>query len=265
MDSVMLRQDFYKETVAPVGQTFISCMFENCNFESFNNITFIYCNFTNCEFKNVRNSAFRGCLFKNGDVNLTADFFDTVFTDDVFSEFKCCDSAFSKCFFNSVIINKAFHLNANTFTECHFENIYFHPNVELNLCNNKIIWCPGLDKVIAYNIHVPQTGAFTAWKKVYEPKDLNSPYFLRLLVPADAERVNFGGAKVRVSRAIVEKAYDSRGNEIEDKKQFMSAFDKNFHYIVGQEVQPNSFDPSPYKTCTNGIHCFLTFEQAVQY
>jgi hypothetical protein len=39
----------------------------------------------------------------------------------------------------------------------------------------------------------------------------------------------------------------------------------DFIYTVGETVYPDNFDPSPLIECSNGIHAFITKEEAKSY
>ena len=105
---------------------------------------------------------------------------------------------------------------------------------------------------LAQNTITP-TGGFTAFKKV------EGDAILTLQIPADAKRLNaIGSRKIRVSKALVVSA------SVPDKTEFKSNYDKEFIYRIGEEVS-SEFDERLTEECSNGIHCFLTEEEAIQY
>ena len=45
----------------------------------------------------------------------------------------------------------------------------------------------------------------------------------------------------------------------------MSLYDEHFYYHPGEMIYPDAFDPNPDNVCTNGIHFFGTYEEAISY
>ena len=87
----------------------------------------------------------------------------------------------------------------------------------------------------------------------------------KLLIPTDAKRVVFNDGKCRCEKARVMAIYSI------DKKLSYGcayAFIYNRHglvYKVGEEVCPDKFDDCAKRVCSNGIHFFLTEEEAINY
>ena len=101
---------------------------------------------------------------------------------------------------------------------------------------------------------VPQEGSFIGWKRVE-----NTIVKLRIL--ENARRSNATGRKCRCSAAEVLSITSEDGT-----KSFNSVTsNRNFTYEVGKIVIPDSFDENRWNECTNGIHFFITREEAVHY
>ena len=108
---------------------------------------------------------------------------------------------------------------------------------------------------------VPLVGAFEAWKKVKGAGD--AEYVLRLAVPDDAGRVGgLTGRKCRVSRAKVIAAYAVGTDGETTGAEFFSLYSPAFKYTVGETVTPDTFDSDPRTVCAQGIHCYITREDA---
>lgn len=45
----------------------------------------------------------------------------------------------------------------------------------------------------------------------------------------------------------------------------MSLYDEHFYYRPGEMIYPDAFDPNPDNICTNGIHFFGTYKEAISY
>ncbi len=75
-----------------------------------------------------------------------------------------------------------------------------------------------------------------------------------LTIPAHAQRVNaYGSRKCRAECAVVVSGAG------------YSDHDRAFKYTPGICVYPDKFDPDPRVECSNGIHFFITREEAEEY
>jgi hypothetical protein len=109
---------------------------------------------------------------------------------------------------------------------------------------------------------VPETGSFTAWKKVEDG------FILKLLIPASAKRTSSVGGtrKCRASKAKVVSVYTVDGSPVnKQRKHFYSIFNRSFKYTLGKYVEEPKFNPDPQVECTKGIHFFLTKKEAEEY
>ena len=258
----VIRENHFGDKLKLEPQEYMGCTYNYCDFEDLTDVIFTYCDFSSCKFKNLQGVRFYSCFIAENPTEFNGDFINCVFSNTRFTELEFYNRRFFKCnFFNSNICSE-FILENNHFEHCVFSGVTFKESVALKIKDNNFENCEGLEKIAILHNHAPQ-GAFEAWKVVYK-KPFAERYYLHLAIPASAERVCFGGPKIRVSEAVVVAAYDKNGELIEDD-DFISGWDPEFHYKVGEPVLPDEFDPSPYTTCTNGVHCFLTLEQAMIY
>lgn len=107
-----------------------------------------------------------------------------------------------------------------------------------------------------------------AWKR-------GQNYVIELVIPAGERVVHpfesmHEDNKKRVSKAYVRQFYwPETGEKVE--RRFSSEYDRSFHrgdfiYKEGKFVTPNNnLDTDTCKTCTSGIHCFATREEAENY
>jgi len=110
-----------------------------------------------------------------------------------------------------------------------------------------------IDKVKHLFQIIPEEGSFIAWKK----GDQNC--LIKLEIPADAKRHNhLGGRKCRAEFAKVLEIRQGRKRPKTCKGQCTSSF----VYKVGEIVNPDSYNPNPLVECSNGIHFFLTKQEA---
>ena len=90
-------------------------------------------------------------------------------------------------------------------------------------------------------------GDLIGWKK------LQSGVICKLQIPAKAKRV--GGLIGRKCRAEFAVVLEGEGSGLQ-----------NGHvYKVGETVKPDKYDPNPFVECSNGIHFFITKQEAMDY
>ena len=122
-----------------------------------------------------------------------------------------------------------------------------------NLSGANLSWASGLFAPMA----CPSVGAFVAWKKCRD--DL----IVKLLIPEDARRLSATGRKCRCDKAEVLEIQNLDGTNAGTTAY--STHNGNFAYVVGQTVTPDSFCGDRWQECSNGIHFFITREEAVRY
>ena len=101
---------------------------------------------------------------------------------------------------------------------------------------------------------IPEVGAFTAWKK------LQDGVIAQIEIPAKAKRTSsLQGRKCRAE-------YVKTVALFKDGKNFVGTgvaiHDGKTKYVVGKITRPDSFDGSPFEMCTNGIHFYVTRQEA---
>ena len=111
-----------------------------------------------------------------------------------------------------------------------------------------------LKKIEPYFRIVPEEGPFIAWKKCADQ------HLVKIEIPAEAKRHNaLGGRKCR---AEFIKVLDIRNDKGHKAKSCHGQHDRKTVYEIGQIVKPDSYDPDPTRECSNGIHFFLTKQEA---
>jgi hypothetical protein len=95
---------------------------------------------------------------------------------------------------------------------------------------------------------IPPEGAFIGWKKCAEG------VVVKLTIPEDAKRSHGSERKCRASHVVV---IDVVGAEIG-----ISMHDGVTEYRKGETVKADSFGEDRWQTCSNGIHFYLTMEEA---
>ena len=104
---------------------------------------------------------------------------------------------------------------------------------------------------------VPECGSFIGWKRV-------GAHIIKLKILDDAKRSNATGRKCRCSAAKVLEIQNTDGTE----SGIDRVYNNNYcgaNYVVGEIVTPDSFDDDRWDECSNGIHFFITRQEAVDY
>lgn len=228
-----------------VGQLFIKYEdFSDMDFSGLNlqKAVFINCNFNRTVFGTVYldNSTFRRCTFGNArfrniDTSF-ADFGGSTFTKAVFS----C-SLFDFCSFRDTnLFETTFASDVN----------FFHSDFRCALMTRE-----AQDKFIP--MICPEEGAFIGWKSC-------GGYIVKLRIPEDARRSSGCGRKCRASWAYVLDIQHRDGSPA-DIKKVQSNYDPGMIYEVGRTVVADEFDGDRMIECSNGIHFFMTRDEAVRY
>jgi hypothetical protein len=106
-------------------------------------------------------------------------------------------------------------------------------------------------KVALARTRILPEGDLIGWKKC------RNDVIVKLKIPATAKRSHAFGRKCRAEFADV--------LEVVGAKEGISGNDPNTIYRVGETVKPDSFDENWQDECSNGIHFFITREEAEAY
>ena len=102
----------------------------------------------------------------------------------------------------------------------------------------------------------PRSGSFEAWKKG------DNQEIIKLTIPWWARRTaNIVDRKCRAEIALVVAIYNKSGKPIGCCRNGTWA-DRKIDYRVGGFVRSRNYDASWLKNCSNGIHFFMTKEEA---
>lgn len=114
-----------------------------------------------------------------------------------------------------------------------------------------------IDAVALARQKIVPDGALVVWKK------LSEGVVAQLEIPNDAQRTNaIGSRKCRSSAAVVVALF--KDGVLFDGEAFDRHAGKT-RYKAGEVVLPDSYDDSALIECSNGIHWFLTREEAEAY
>ena len=106
--------------------------------------------------------------------------------------------------------------------------------------------------VLARVQFIPMTGQFIGWKKCA------GGLIVELRIPAKAKRSHGAERKCRCSEAVPVAIFDGE----KKVKTAKSLHDSKFTYTVGKTAKPDGFDEDRWNTCGQGIHFYLTREEA---
>ena len=122
----------------------------------------------------------------------------------------------------------------------------------------------GAENIPLIPLVCPEKGTFTAFKKAYID---NVGVVVELEIPEDAKRLSGTSRKCRASKALVKAIYEKQGNEwvISNETKANGWHSSDFIYTVGKTVIPDGFDEDRWKECSNGIHFFMSFEEAMRW
>lgn len=260
--------------------------FINCNFYITHNISFYNCVFVNCNFDIDNLCNFEKCIFINSSL-----FFET---ERCKHEIEQCDFENSKIIlgmrFNGVLLVNRSHFRAgfkDSLKRVRTEGIYnrFIDNrnnisdgeYHFSLCFEKI---EDIGYGFSYSslpsdfinhtdlISIPEKGNEIYGYKIcraYTDKDNNFVRCLvKLYIPHFAERVGVFGGKCRASMAIVREIIPLEGDVFNFNK-VVSDYDPTFSYEIGKIIIPDKFDSETFHVCTNGIHFFMSPQEAKEY
>ena len=116
------------------------------------------------------------------------------------------------------------------------------------------------ERTTMYHLACPEEGAFIGFKKCNGAEEC---VLVKLEIPEDAKRSSATTRKCRCSKA---KVLSITG--IKSGKEYKEAYSyqyNGFVYRVGEMVVPDSFDEDRWNDCSNGIHFFITKQEAIDY
>ena len=151
------------------------------------------------------------------------------------------------------------------------ENIYFYKTYD-DACKANPVVCPTEGEFIGYKkiyVALPKNRFIRGSKRYIKNRNgLKREYrhvIAKLLIPADAQRTSgLGDSKCRASKAKVLDIFDSEGNHYSKGANIYYCY-KQTDYVVGKVVRADNFDEDRRQICTNGIHFFMSLEEAENY
>lgn len=219
---------------------FTRCSFYNCSFFA-DDVYMFNCSANSCTFdvKSVSliHSIIHNSHFKN--VNKTFQAVESSITWGVFLDCRPENGFIS---FSSIDVSHGYNSDFSA-VKTDSSNKLNYPATKLNFPISQVC---------------PKEGSFIAYKRLANGR------IATLLIPEDAERVGSIERKCRASKVEVISIYDIATKQ--EVSQGESTYDNGKTiYTVGSTVYPNWFDNHPQDPCSNGIHFFMTREEALNY
>ena len=200
------------------------------------------------------------------------------FLDLMGANFRGCDLSSTEFYYCNVInakFGKA-NLTGCSFIKCHFGEYAKYLEID-GLDNIRATieeeWClNGCCPTLVSSIDNIRTALDTMGQDLIGYKALRIEFcsgisrlvIAKLLIPAEAKRIVFKDDKCRCEWAKVLEIYS-----IGTRQQYESAhsymYTKCLVYKVGEYVHADKFDDNARIVCSNGIHFFLTEEEAIEY
>lgn len=258
---------------SPTGIAYIS--FKNCDFSNvtFENTVFINVTFRHCDFYNVtfKNCSFLGVRFEMCEHTFTTIEHNNDFYFNEYQNINFAGCTLTSCF---IYVN---YLTFVNFSLCSLGLDCLEMDYDLlwtkhTTFRNKIdIFGKGnrdvLNKIIP--MVCPETGSFIGWKKcLVETSDeelTDKPVVIKLEIPENAKRSSGSGRKCRAEYARVLEIQSLDGTPLPYDTIAYSIYDPHFTYCVGAMVTSSDFNENRFVECTDGIHFFITREEAVNY
>ena len=111
-----------------------------------------------------------------------------------------------------------------------------------------------------FALQCPEDGAFIGYKKCDQ-------YIIKLEITESAKRLSTTNRECRASEVLVLDIQNPDGTK-SGLTEYL--YDDNYTsdgtmYRVGEITKPDSFDNNRWNECSNGIHFFITFQEAVNY
>ena len=134
-------------------------------------------------------------------------------------------------------------------------------NADLRITNLCGVDLRGAKNVPYIPMVCPEEGDFIGWKKAEGNKD---KVIVKLRIPSDAKRSSATTRKCRCSKAEVIAIYNLDGT-VAGETTCHSDYDKNFIYEVGKTVEVTDFNENRWCECSQGIHFFMSRQEAIVY
>ena len=112
------------------------------------------------------------------------------------------------------------------------------------------------EKTLFFTLQCPEKGSFIGYKK-------SADKIVKLRIEEDSKRSSATSRKCRASKVTVLSITSLDGKENFEEVSNTSRY--KFTYKVGETYTIDNFDDNRWNECSNGIHFFITRNEAVNY
>ena len=243
---------------------FADFSFANFSFADFSFADFRSANFNSADFSladfnsaNFSFANFYSADFSFADFN-SADFYSANFYSTNFSSASFYSANFNSANFSFADFNSANFIFAN-FNSADFSSANFSSANFSSASFSYADFRSADFKNSIFNYRItPETGKFIGWKKAQGK-------IIKLEIQK-AENVSGGlvGRKLRTDKVKVLEIQDKEGKKL-DLKSISSDYNEKFIYNVGKIITEKDFKKDDKIECSEGIHFFITRDEAVRY
>ncbi len=206
--------------------------FEECKFES------ALCNYSTFHKSNFYSSDFNTCEI------VESDFTESILSYADFSNAYIDDSTFYRAGLTFANFEGAIINSGTSFYRAFIEKA-------------KDISCPNLP------IACPEEGSFIGFKVGLNSIDHSKAVLIKLEIMEDAKRSSSTRRKCRADKVKVLDIIDI--NTKKHETEAISVYRWSFKYKVGEVIQIDDFNDNRWDECSQGIHFFITKDEALQY
>jgi hypothetical protein len=213
---------------------------------------------------NCTRTKFNGAIFKNSS-----------FSEANLSHCSFANAVFTDCEFVGADLDYA-NFTGTVFISCDLTGLKSAENtIFVSAINRRTIFGDAISEeqredLLGHKQIVPSKGSFIAWKAVAASNGENQIAEIEIL--DESKRVSTYGTerKCRASSVRVIALYRLDGEKSDETMADSLTYTRNnpsigYAYNVGEITFADSFNSNPNIECTNGIHFFMTFEEAVQW
>jgi hypothetical protein len=238
---------------------FVNCELSNCNFYGaiLSNVDLSHSNLKNTNFSHAKLDSAK--IYRVSAECCDFSYANLSYADLSFSNLSYAN-LMSANLYNSKLIStnmKCANLNSANLRDANLYNSNLNRALLINSITSGI---KHNENTVFFALQCPEEGSFIGWKKC------RNDIIVKLLITEDSKRSSATTRKCRASKVKVLEIL------INDNTQLklppicaVSLHDISFLYKVGETIEVDNFDDDRWDECSNGIHFFLTKQEAINY
>lgn len=252
------------------GRTFKELVIDSAtdlNAPEINNTWFYNCSFSKTEIRNstIKNACIGHSRITNSSIRdivcVSTAFENTSFDHTLI------DAVFFDCCFYGVDFTHCDFTQSCRFIDCTFDTCSFPETAVIKPMETFSSSCFSICRDIPFiPTACPETGDFIGYKKgTAIHKGHLIAVIITLLIPKEAARSSGTGRKCRCqfARVLSIEGIGLTRDVVFDEASSM--FNHDFIYRTGGTVYPDKWDDNRWDECSNGIHFFMSRQEAIDY